>query len=177
MQQLHHFIESVGHVVLKPLDSMGGASIFQVRHDNPNLWVILETMTNKNKKITMAQQFIPEISEGDKRIIVINGQAIPYALARVPKQGDFRGNLASGASCHTLPLSEHDQWIVDEVGPTLKERGLVLVGLDVIGRYLTEINVTSPTCIREIEKEHSINICGQLIDYVQDKLESSPATR
>ena len=166
-QQLYEFVLSVQHAVLKPLDSMGGHAIFQVKHNDPNLWVILETMTDDNKSMTMAQQYIPQVVEGDKRIILINGQAIPYALARVPKAGDFRGNISAGASYHTMTLTEHDLWIVDQVAPVLQEKGLLFVGLDVIGEYLTEINVTSPTCVREIEQEHSIDICGQFIDYVE----------
>ena len=153
-----------GDVIFKPLDGMGGQSIFRVRNSDPNLNVILETLTQNGGVTIMAQQYLPAIQEGDKRILMINGEAVPWSLARVPLAGESRGNLAAGGSGRVQPLTERDQWIANHVGPTLRERGLYFVGLDVIGDYLTEINVTSPTCLREIEAESGLDIAGQLLD-------------
>ena len=132
--------------------------------DDPNVSVVLETLTGSGKQTIMAQQYLPEITEGDKRILMINGEPVPWCLARVPLAGESRGNLAAGGSGRVQPLTERDQWIAAQVGPTLRERGLYFVGLDVIGDYLTEINVTSPTCLREIEAESGLDIAGQLLD-------------
>jgi len=151
-------------VIYKPLDGMGGSEIFRVREDDPNLSVVLETLTGSGQQTIMAQQYLPEIAEGDKRILMINGEPVPYCLARVPLAGESRGNLAAGGSGRVQPLSQRDQWIAEQVGPELKARGLFFVGLDVIGEYLTEINVTSPTCLREIEAESGLDIAGQLLD-------------
>ena len=151
-------------VIYKPLDGMGGSAIFRVREDDPNLSVVLETLTGSGQQTIMAQQYLPEIAEGDKRILMINGEPVPYCLARVPLAGESRGNLAAGGSGRVQPLSQRDQWIAERVGPALKARGLFFVGLDVIGEYLTEINVTSPTCLREIEAESGLDIAGQLLD-------------
>jgi len=151
-------------VIYKPLDGMGGSAIFRVREDDPNLSVVLETLTGSGQQTIMAQQYLPEIAEGDKRILMINGEPVPYCLARVPLAGESRGNLAAGGSGRVQPLSQRDQWIAEQVGPELKARGLFFVGLDVIGEYLTEINVTSPTCLREIEAESGLDIAGQLLD-------------
>ena len=151
-------------VIYKPLDGMGGSAIFRVREDDPNLSVVLETLTGSGQQTIMAQQYLPEIAEGDKRILMINGEPVPYCLARVPLAGESRGNLAAGGSGRVQPLSQRDQWIAEQVGPALKARGLLFVGLDVIGEYLTEINVTSPTCLREIEAESGLDIAGQLLD-------------
>jgi len=151
-------------VIYKPLDGMGGSAIFRVREDDPNLSVVLETLTGSGQQTIMAQQYLPEIAEGDKRILMINGEPVPYCLARVPLAGESRGNLAAGGSGRVQPLSQRDQWIAEQVGPALKARGLFFVGLDVIGEYLTEINVTSPTCLREIEAESGLDIAGQLLD-------------
>ena len=151
-------------VIYKPLDGMGGSAIFRVREDDPNLSVVLETLTGSGQQTIMAQQYLPEIAEGDKRILMINGEPVPYCLARVPLAGESRGNLAAGGSGRVQPLSQRDQWIAEQVGPALKARGLFFVGLDVIGDYLTEINVTSPTCLREIEAESGLDIAGQLLD-------------
>ena len=151
-------------VIYKPLDGMGGSAIFRVREDDPNLSVVLETLTGSGQQTIMAQHYLPEIAEGDKRILMINGEPVPYCLARVPLAGESRGNLAAGGSGRVQPLSQRDQWIAEQVGPALKARGLFFVGLDVIGDYLTEINVTSPTCLREIEAESGLDIAGQLLD-------------
>jgi glutathione synthase len=157
-------------VIFKPLDGMGGSSIFRVKADDPNLNVILETLTAYGKTTIMAQRFIPEIADGDKRILIIDGEAVPYCLARVPLAGETRGNLAAGGNGVAQPLTEHDRWIVSQVAPALKEKGLYFVGLDVIGEYLTEINVTSPTCIREIDRAYETDIGGQLMTCIINHL-------
>ena len=149
---------------------MGGASIFRVKSDDPNIGVIIETLTEHGKVTAMAQKFIPEITEGDKRILVINGKPIPYALARIPAKGETRGNLAAGGTGVAVPLSDSDYEIVNRVAPTLVEKGLIFVGLDVIGSSLTEINVTSPTCIREIDAAYGTDIATDLMDAIQAKL-------
>jgi len=164
MSTLRAFHAKHKDVIYKPLDGMGGSAIFRVREDDPNLSVILETLTGSGQQTIMAQHYLPEIAEGDKRILMINGEPVPYCLARVPLAGESRGNLAAGGSGRVQPLSQRDQWIAEQVGPALKARGLFFVGLDVIGDYLTEINVTSPTCLREIEAESGLDIAGQLLD-------------
>ncbi len=158
-------------VIYKPLDGMGGASIFRIKPNDPNISVVIETLTNNGLHQIMAQKFVPEISNGDKRILVINGVPIDYALARVPASGETRGNLAAGGTGVAQPLSDRDRWIVDQVGPTLVEKGLLFVGLDVIGDYLTEINVTSPTCVREIDKAYGLDIAGELMTCIVKQLE------
>ena len=168
--QIRDFLQQQGDIILKPLDGMGGASIFRVRLGDPNLTVILETMTDYGQRYIMAQTYLPAIKDGDKRILVVNGEAIPYALARVPMQGESRGNLAAGGTGRGQPLTERDRWIVAQVAPTLKAKGLIFVGLDVIGDYLTEINVTSPTCVQELDKQFNLNICAQLMDHIADTL-------
>ncbi|NQZ54703.1 MAG: glutathione synthase [Piscirickettsiaceae bacterium] len=162
--QQHH------DIILKPLDGMGGASIFRVKENDPNFSVIIETLTNHGKTSVMAQQFIPEIIDGDKRILMINGEPVPYALARIPAKGETRGNLAAGGRAEGRPLTDRDRWICQQVGPTLREKGLLFVGLDVIGNYLTEINVTSPTCIRELDQQFNLNIAGDLMDSIEQQL-------
>ena len=164
------FLEEHGDVILKPLDGMGGTSIFRVRRDDPNRSVIFETLTAHQKRFAMAQVFIPAISEGDKRILVIDGQPVPYALARVPAVGETRGNLAAGGSGHGVPLSDKDRQIVETVAPQLRAHGILFAGLDVIGDYLTEINVTSPTCIRELDRIYGLNISADLMDCIEQKL-------
>lgn len=159
---LYAFWQEHRDIVCKPLNSMGGASVFRLQEGDINANVIFETLTHRQTRYIMAQQFIPEIAEGDKRILMINGEPVPYVLARVPAVGDWRGNLVAGATGVVKPLSDRDRWIAEQVGPVLRERGLYFVGLDVIGDYLTEINVTSPTCIREIEEETKINISAML---------------
>ena len=159
-----------GDVVFKKLDGMGGMSIFRVRRDDPNLRVVIETLTDNERQPVMAQKFIPEISAGDKRILLIDGQPVPYALARVPMQGESRGNLAAGGEGVGQPLGERDRFIADAVGPELVARGLRFVGIDVIGDYLTEINVTCPTCIRELDRRYGLDIAGDLLDAVAGSL-------
>jgi len=169
--RLKLFLEEHKDVVYKPLDGMGGTSIFRVSEGDQNLNVILETLTNYGQQTIMAQKYLPEITQGDKRILVVDGEVIPFGLARIPTGSDFRGNLAAGGRGVVQPLSERDQWIAQQVAPTLKERGLIFVGLDVIGDYLTEINVTSPTCIREIDNAEDTQIGDKLIAAIQAKLE------
>jgi len=149
---------------------MGGASIFRLRTDDPNIGVVIEVMTGHGTKSIMAQKYIPEITAGDKRILVIGGEPVPFALARIPSVGETRGNLAAGGRGVAQPLSDRDRWIVDQVAPTLIERGLLFVGLDVIGDFLTEINVTSPTCVRELDSQCELNISGTFFDLLEQKL-------
>ncbi len=170
--RIRHFLDEQGDIILKPLDAMGGASVFRVRHGDPNTGVILETLTDFGQRTAMAQKFIPEITAGDKRILMVDGEPVPYALARIPAQGETRGNLAAGGRGEGVELSERDRWICDRVGPSLRDAGLLFVGLDVIGDYLTEINVTSPTCIRELDKLYGLDIAGQLMDCIETKLKS-----
>jgi glutathione synthase len=170
-EQLKSFHREHGDVIFKPLDGMGGASIFRVRDDDPNVSVILETLTDFGRRTIMAQRYLPQISDGDKRILMINGEPVPYCLARLPSRGETRGNLAAGGTGRAQPLSERDRWIAAEVGPSLVEKGLVFVGLDVIGDYLTEINVTSPTCIREIDAAYDTDIGGRLMAHIETLLE------
>jgi glutathione synthase len=161
------FVAEHGDAVLKTLDGMGGRSIFRARTGDPNLNVILETLTAGDRHLAMAQRYIPEIVTGDKRILLIDGEPVDYCLARIPQGDEFRGNLAAGGRGEGRPLSDRDRWIAAEVGPELRRRGLRFVGLDVIGDYLTEINVTSPTCIRELDKQFGLNIAGQLFDALE----------
>ena len=170
MSRLRAFHQAQGDVIFKPLDGMGGSRIFRCRADDPNVGVILEILTDFGKQLTMAQRYIPEITAGDKRILVVDGEAVPYCLARIPAQGETRGNLAAGGTGVAQPLTERDRWIVSQVAPTLKEKGLMFVGLDVIGDYLTEINVTSPTCAREIDKAYDTAIGARLMDAVEKRL-------
>ena len=172
--QIIDFLTEHRDIIVKPLDGMGGASIFRIRVGDPNLNVILETMTQFENRLLMAQQYIPEISAGDKRILLIDGKPVPFALARIPMAGETRGNLASGGRGESVPLSEHDYLICERVAPKLREKGLIFVGLDVIGNYLTEVNVTSPTCIRELETANKIDIAGQLMDAIEQRLTSKP---
>lgn len=167
---IRDFVAEHGDVILKPLDEMGGASIFRHRQGDPNLSVILETLTVHGTHQTMAQKYIPAITEGDKRILMIDGEPVDYCLARIPAAGETRGNLAAGGRGEARPLSERDRWIAAQVGPSLREKGLMFVGLDVIGEYLTEINVTSPTCAREIDAAFGTDIGGLLMDAIDRKL-------
>ena len=167
-QKLRDFVIKFKDVILKPLDGMGGQSIFRVTPDDVNLSVILETMVNFGQHTVMAQKFIPEITAGDKRILIVNGQAVPYTLARIPAKGETRGNIAAGGTGKAMPITEREQWIADQVGPSLKKMGILFAGLDVIGDYLTEINITSPTCIREIDKQFNLDIAGQLMDCIEE---------
>jgi glutathione synthase len=167
---LKHFIDTHGDVILKPLDGMGGSSIFRLRADDPNRSVVIETLTQHQTQFTMAQKFIPEITAGDNRVLVIDGEAVPYVLARIPSQGETRGNLAAGGTGVPREINDSERRIVDTVAPWLRENGILFAGLDVIGDYLTEINITSPTCIRELDKAFDLDIAGQLLDNIEQKL-------
>jgi len=159
-------------VILKPLDGMGGASIYRINPQDPNLSVILETVSEDETRTVMAQQFIPEITDGDKRVLLIDGEAVPYALARVPASGETRGNLAAGGTGIGVELTERDHWICQQIGPVLKQQGILFAGIDIIGDYLTEINITSPTCIRELDNIYSLDIAGDLMRCIQQYLTS-----
>ena len=165
-RQLYAFIEQYGQVVVKPLDGMGGASVFRIDRQDVNRSVIIETLTANSERFIMAQQYLPAIEQGDKRILLIDGQPYKHALARIPEPGELRGNLAAGGTGKGVDLSERDYWICEQVGPALRDMGLVFVGLDVIGDYLTEINVTSPTCVRELERLYDFDIAGRVIDCI-----------
>lgn len=165
-EHIKAFYKEHKDIILKPLDGMGGASVFRIKEGDSNLSVIIETLTEHGTKLTMAQRFIPEITKGDKRILLINGEPVPYALARIPAKGETRANLAAGGEGIGIELTERDRWICDQVAPLLKEKGLIFVGIDVIGDYLTEVNVTSPTCIRELDKQYNINISALLMDWI-----------
>ncbi len=167
MAALRAFVDTHGDCVLKPLDGMGGRSIFRVRAGEDNINVILETLTANGRSLALAQRYVPEIVDGDKRILLVDGEPVPYCLARIPQGGEFRGNLAAGGRGEGRPLSDRDRWIAAQVGPELKRRGMLFVGLDVIGDWLTEVNVTSPTCIRELDKQFGLNIAGLLFDAIE----------
>lgn len=168
--RIRQFVGEHRDVILKPLDSMGGHSIFRVQPDNQNLSVILELMTKGGNKTIMAQRFIPEITAGDKRILLIDGEPVPYALARIPATGETRGNLVAGATGVGVALTERDRWICTQVSPVLREMGILFAGLDVIGDFLTEINITSPTCIRELDQQYDLDIAGQLMECIESNL-------
>ena len=172
MDQLKTFKKQHENVVFKKLDGMGGASIFRIMEEDPNLSVVLETLTNSGREQIMGQVYLPEIVDGDKRILLINGEPVPYALARIPSAGETRGNLAAGGHGEGRPLTDRDRWIAQQVGPELQRRGLMFVGIDVIGDYLTEINVTCPTCIRELNEQFGLDIAGDLIDTCLQQLET-----
>ncbi len=165
-EQIRGFLDKHREIILKPLGGMGGASIFKIGTGDPNFSVIVETLTEYGTQYAMAQRFIPEISAGDKRILLIDGTPVPYALARIPAKGELRGNLAAGGQGVGVPLSDRDYWICEQVAPILREKGLIFVGLDVIGDYLTEINVTSPTCIRELDAQYGLDIGGRLMETI-----------
>lgn len=166
-REIQAFIDEMQDCVLKPLDGMGGSSIFRVRHDDPNRNVIVETLGGLGTRTIMAQRYLPQIAQGDKRILLIAGAAVPYALARIPKPGESRGNLATGGSGRAQPLTARDHEIAAALGPLLWSRGLLLVGLDVIGDCLTEINVTSPTCLVEIEQQTGLDVAGRFMDALE----------
>ncbi|BAN46072.1 glutathione synthase [Metapseudomonas resinovorans] len=174
---LREFAEEQRDIILKPLDGMGGSSIFRHRAGDPNLSVILETLTLHGRQQIMAQRYLPAIKDGDKRILMIDGEPVPYCLARIPAQGETRGNLAAGGRGEARPLSERDREIAAIVGPTLREKGLLFVGLDVIGEHLTEINVTSPTCIREIDNAYDTRIGARLMEAIDGKLKAAGRKR
>lgn len=165
--EVRHFIEEHGDCILKPLDGMGGTGIFRVSPSEPNLNAIIETLMEDGARTIMAQRLIPEIVKGDKRVLVIDGDVVPYSLARIPKAGETRGNLARGGTGVAQPLSKRDREIAEALGPQLKADGLMLVGLDIIGDYLTELNVTSPTCMREIEDQTGFNSAALMVDALE----------
>ena len=171
--RIRDFLKAQGTIVVKPLDGMGGAQVFVLEQGDPNTSVVLETLAGDDHRITVAQKYIPEINAGDKRILVVDGEPVPYALARVPAPGESRGNLAAGGTGVGVELTERDHWIVAQVGPTLVEMGLLFVGLDVIGDWLTEINVTSPTCARELDKMYGLDITGDFLDTLAVRLASA----
>lgn len=169
-KQIRAFHQELKDIIIKPLDGMGGSSIFRIKEDDANVGVIIETLTNHGQQYAMVQEYMPEIVDGDKRILIVNGEPMPYCLARIPAQGETRGNLAAGGRGVARPLSPSDKLIADTIAPELKKRGLYFVGLDVIGDKVTEINVTSPTCIREIEAAYPINISGKLMDAIEENI-------
>ena len=169
---LEAFIDAHQDVVVKPLDAMGGQSIFRISPHDANKTTILDQVTRGGARTIMAQKFIPEISLGDKRILLVNGEPVPYALARIPKEGEFRGNLALGGSGRGVPLSDKDRWICGEIKTSLLENGILFAGIDVIGSYLTEINITSPTCIRELDAQFDLNISSMLFDSIDEILKN-----
>ncbi|MDP2431346.1 MAG: glutathione synthase [Pseudomonadota bacterium] len=164
---IREFLAEQGDIVVKPLNAMGGAMVFRLRPDDANLGAILETITQYGRETVMAQRYLPEIKAGDKRILVIAGQPVPYSLARIPAEGETRGNLAAGGTGVAQPLSERDWEIARALGPELKDAGLLLVGLDVIGDCLTEVNVTSPTCFQEITQQTGFNVAGMFMDALE----------
>ena len=170
ISRLRAFLREQREIILKPLDGMGGKSIFKLTTDDANTSVIIETITEHEQRFVMAQRFIPEITSGDKRILLIDGEPIPYALARIPAAGEIRGNLAAGGRGEGVALSQRDKWICEQVGPVLRKKGLLFVGLDVIGDFLTEINVTSPTCLRELDQIYGLDIAGKLMNVIEEKL-------
>ena len=167
---LHGFLQEHGDIILKPLDGMGGASVFRVRLADPNINVIIETLTGDGRRTIMAQRYIPEISAGDKRVLVIGGEPVPYCLARIPKAGETRGNLAAGGSGVARELTPRDRAIAASLGPQLAAAGMLLVGLDVIGDYLTEVNVTSPTCFQEITQQTGFNVSSMLLNTLEKSI-------
>lgn len=170
MSDIRAFLAEHHRIVVKPLDGMGGRSVFVIAEGDRNANVIMETLTDHGRRFAVAQVFVPEISAGDKRILLVDGEPVPYALARVPSAHDYRGNLVMGAQGKGQPLSERDRFICSRVGPVLKEEGVLFAGIDVIGDYLTEINVTSPTGIRELDREYGLNIAGSLFDAIVDAM-------
>lgn len=167
---LRQFHQQHGDVIFKPLDGMGGSQVFRLKPDDPNVSVVIETLTAFGTVSIMAQRYIPEIVDGDKRILIVDGEPMPYALARIPPAGETRGNIAAGGTGVAVPLSDRDRWICEQVIPSLREKDLLFVGLDVIGDYLTEINVTSPTCIRELDDAKGLNIAVHYIDAIEKRL-------
>lgn len=165
--RLRSFHAEYRDIILKPLNAMGGTGVFRVGEDGLNLGSVIETLTGNGSRAIMAQQYIPEIAEGDKRVLLINGRIVPFALARIPQKGEVRGNLAAGGTGRAQPLSERDRQIAETLAPVLADRGLFLVGLDIIGNWLTEVNVTSPTCFREIAQQTGFNVAGLFMDELE----------
>lgn len=176
-QLIRAFHQEHGDIICKPLDGMGGTSIFRVKEDGNNLGVIIETLTALGSRYAMFQRYLPEIKDGDKRILIVDGQVVPYSLARLPSKGENRGNLAAGGTGRPQPLSASDKRIAETIAPLLVEKGLIFVGLDVIGERITEINVTSPTCVREIEAAYDISITDMLFDAIEKRLQAKSADR
>ncbi|MBB3230577.1 glutathione synthase [Halomonas stenophila] len=168
--ELRAFHAEHGDVILKPLDGMGGSGIFHVLPDGRNLGAIIETLTERGSRQIMAQRYLPEIKAGDTRILLVDGEPVPYGLARVPMAGETRGNLAAGGQGVSRELTDRDHWLIEQVQPMIREKGLMFVGLDVIGDYITEINVTSPTCVREIDDQRDTDIAGLLMNAVEHRL-------
>jgi glutathione synthase len=164
------FLAEHGDIILKPLDGMGGTSVFRLHLTDPNIGVVIETLTHYGRRTIMVQRYIPEIKHGDKRVLIIDGEPVPYCLARIPKEGETRGNLAAGGRGVARPLTEHDRLIATTLGPELAAEGLLLVGLDVIGDYLTEVNVTSPTCFQEITEQSGFNVAGMMLDAIERRV-------
>jgi glutathione synthase len=171
MARLREFLEEQADIIVKPLDMMGGSSIFHLQQNDTNTGVILETITDHGQRTVMAQRFIPEIAAGDKRILLVDGEPVPHALARIPATGEFRGNLAAGGAGVGVELTDRDRWICSQLAPVLRDKDLLFVGIDVIGDYLTEINVTSPTCIRELDKLYNLDIAAQLMDVIEQRVQ------
>lgn len=165
--QVRQFHAEHRDIILKPLDGMGGTGVFRVREDGMNLGAIIETLTDDGRRTIMVQRYIPEIVQGDKRVLLIGGKVVPYCLARVPQAGEVRGNLAAGGTGIAMPLTERERAIGEALAPVLMARGLLLVGLDVIGHYLTEINVTSPTCFQEIAQQTGFDVAAMFIDALE----------
>ena len=166
-EDLNAFIDAMGDAILKPLDGMGGAGIFRVRADDPNRNAIIETLTDLGRRTIMAQQYLPQIAEGDKRVLIIGGEVVPYSLARIPKAGETRGNLAAGGRGGAMPLTAREREIAEALAPVLWARGLLIVGLDVIGGHLTEVNVTSPTCMVEIHQQQGFHVAERVIEAIE----------
>ncbi len=171
MAEMKAFLAENGHIVVKPLHGMGGKSIFVLKQGDNNANVVFETLTDYGQNFAMAQVYVPEILLGDKRILLVNGEAVPYALARIPSADDNRGNLVMGATGNGQELSDRDREICEQVGPVLREQGVIFAGIDVIGDYLTEVNVTSPTGIRELDNQFDLNIAGLLFDSIETLLD------
>lgn len=170
--ELKNFLKIHKDIIVKPLDGMGGAGIFRITHNDPNISVILETLTEHESRLIMAQLYIPEIKKGDKRILLINGKPVPWALARIPKEGETRGNLAAGGTGTAVKLGERDLWICEQLKGFLQQNGIIFAGIDVIGDYLTEINITSPTCIRELNHQCNLDIAADLMSEVESLIQT-----
>ncbi len=172
--RLREFVAQERDCIIKPLDAMGGQSIFRLRHDDPNLNTILELMTQMDHRTVMIQRYLPEIVNGDKRILMIDGEPVSHALARLPAVGETRANLAAGGRGEARQLTDRDRWLCSQIGPTLREKGLLFVGLDVIGDFVTEINVTSPTCARELKAQVGLDVAAQFISTLEMRLQQRP---